>query len=362
MVNYDTNVDYSDSRTAELNSVAWVLTGAATVAVGLKLYSRLDKKLAGWDDFFIFWSMAISIIGSALTTYSASLRLGRHTAAVVSEYGMDALSKALFWQQIGYPFNIGSYSFPNISIAILIDHLLEPNPTRARWLYGMVIFQVIFALISVFLVFFQCNPTSLLWDSRVAGTCWNPAIFLNFSYAVGGYTAVTDIVLAVVPIASFWNLQMRRSTKISVSIMMGLTLLSAVLTAVKTAYLKLFIDHSDPLWNVIPLILLGLTESNVVIIAACAPTLRPFFRKIITGAKSSSARNTSRLQSGSDLKLTVRSGGSKKSTKYRVKDPEAGASGENLNADNHGIWLSTEVIVESDAEANSIFYIEPHPR
>lgn len=78
------------------------------------------------------------------------------------------------------------------------------------------------------------------------GTCWDSRIFLNYSYAVGAYTAFTDIVLALVPITSFWNLQMRRSTKISVSIMMGLTLFSAVCTAAKTAYLKLLDDHTDP--------------------------------------------------------------------------------------------------------------------
>lgn len=174
--------------------------------------------------------------------------------------------------------NAGSYSFPNISIAILIEHLLEPNPYRARVLYSMVIFQVIFAFTSVFLVFFQCNPTSMLWDQRVKGKCWNPNVFTYYSYAVGAYTAFTDIVLALVPITSFWNLQMRRSTKISVSIMMGLTLFSALVTAVKTSYLDLFNDHTDPrkcsfyhtlttwieltncspVWTVTPLIILGL--------------------------------------------------------------------------------------------------------
>lgn len=60
MATFDTNVDYNESRAVQINVVTWVLTGLATIAVGLKLFNRLDKKLAGWDDLFISLSMVIS--------------------------------------------------------------------------------------------------------------------------------------------------------------------------------------------------------------------------------------------------------------------------------------------------------------
>lgn len=110
----------------------------------------------------------------------------------------------------------------------------------------MVILQVLCAMISVFLVFFQCNPTAMLWNPTLDGKCWSPDIFNGFSYWVSAYTTLTDIVLAVVPIMAFWKLHMRTSTKISVCIMMGLTMLSAIVTIVKATYLHLFTDHSDP--------------------------------------------------------------------------------------------------------------------
>lgn len=110
----------------------------------------------------------------------------------------------------------------------------------------MSIFQVLLAVISIFLVFFQCKPTAMLWTPTLKGQCWSPDVFDNFSYFVSAWTTFTDIVLAIVPITAFWNLQMRKSTKMSVSIMMGLTLLSAVVTIVKATYLHLFSDHSDP--------------------------------------------------------------------------------------------------------------------
>lgn len=143
-------------------------------------------------------------------------------------------------------FNIGAFSFPNISIAILVNQLLDPNTMRTRCLFSLVILQVVLALVSVFVVFLQCKPTQRLWNPSVEGTCWNPDVFNDFSYWVSAYTTMTDIVLAVIPIAAFWKLQMKFSTKLGVCIMMGLTLLSAVVTIIKATFLHLFTDRTDP--------------------------------------------------------------------------------------------------------------------
>lgn len=66
---------------------------------------------------------------------------------------------------------------------------------------------------------------------------------------------MTDIVLAVTPISEIWNLQMRFSKKLSVCVMMGLTVLSAIVTIVKATYLHLFKDKTDlRKYNLIPFI------------------------------------------------------------------------------------------------------------
>lgn len=60
------------------------------------------------------------------------------------------------------------------------------------------------------------------------------------------YTMLMDVVLAVMPIRVFWSLQMSKKTKISLCSMMSLTLLSAIITAVKSSYLWLFTGSKDP--------------------------------------------------------------------------------------------------------------------
>jgi amino acid transporter len=110
----------------------------------------------------------------------------------------------------------------------------------------MVILQIVFAMASIFVIFLQCKPTQALWDPSVQGTCWSPKVFNDFSYWVSAYTTITDIVLAIVPISAFWKLQMPFSTKLGVCIMMGLTLISAIVTIIKATYLDLFTDRTDP--------------------------------------------------------------------------------------------------------------------
>lgn len=66
MASFNTNVDYNESRGAEINGVGWVFTGIATVTVGLKFYARMDKtQRLGWDDFFIFLSWVSCLNGPA---------------------------------------------------------------------------------------------------------------------------------------------------------------------------------------------------------------------------------------------------------------------------------------------------------
>ncbi|KAJ5171339.1 uncharacterized protein N7500_004122 [Penicillium coprophilum] len=109
MASFDTNVDHGETRAMEINAIGWVFTGISIAAVSLKLFARIDSKRFGWDDFFIVLSLALSVIATAFVSYSVTLGLGRHTATVVSEYGIERYEQSAYWQIIAYPFNIVGY-------------------------------------------------------------------------------------------------------------------------------------------------------------------------------------------------------------------------------------------------------------
>ncbi|QDS74399.1 hypothetical protein FKW77_005651 [Venturia effusa] len=281
--------DITGSRQQEVLIVAWTMTGAAILTVIFKLFTRFRVvRYIGWDDFFIVFSLLLSITASAFVHYGVHLGFGRHTAAVIAEKGVAHMAKVAKFQILGYPFNLGAFSFPNLAITILITQLLEQNRLRTRLLYGMTLLQITFAMITIVLVFAQCRPTQKLWYKSMPGTCWDPKILNDFSYWLCAYTTFTDIVLAVVPVVAFWKLQMKTSTKVGLCVLMSMTMLSAIVTIIKGTHLPLFTDAKDPLYNPVPLVLWGLVEQNVVIMAACVPTLRPLFHNPWARAKNNS--------------------------------------------------------------------------
>jgi hypothetical protein len=127
-----------------------------------------------------------------------------------------------------------------------VCQVLGPNARRTTLLYGMAILQVIFAIITIVLMFAQCQPTRKLWERNLPGTCWGPNVVNYFSYWLCAYTTMTDIVLAVIPVLAFWKLQLPRFTKIGLCVIMSLTMLSAIVTIIKGSFLPLFTDTEDP--------------------------------------------------------------------------------------------------------------------
>ena len=99
----------------------------------------------------------------------------------------EQISTVIKVNLIGNPFGIMAYSFPNISVAILVNQLLPPNKLRAGLLYGLSISQCVIAGISCVLLFTQCLPAESLWDQTVPPTtCLPEGTVSRYSYFVGG--------------------------------------------------------------------------------------------------------------------------------------------------------------------------------
>ncbi|KAK7427371.1 hypothetical protein QQZ08_006140 [Neonectria magnoliae] len=268
--------ELQESKQIQLSLVAWIFTGMAMLTVLTKLYTTLVVfQRPGWDDLMIFLSLLCSIIVPSLVQVSVDLGLGLHTAAIQTEQGgFKKMVKTRRIQILG---------LPNVAILILIERLAGRTDTISRrTLRGIVSIQLIFAAVSVIIIFVQCKPTRYLWDQSIKGTCWSPDVFNYSSYIVSAFTAFTDLVLAIVPIHAFWKLQLKLREKLEVSFMLGLTLLSAIFTIVKATYMHLFTDRVDPrkVFNVVDSVIWGLVEQNIVIMAASVPTLRPLLRHI----------------------------------------------------------------------------------
>lgn len=107
--------------------------------------------------------------------------MGKHAADIPA----SQISDTTKFNYIANPFGIMAYSFPNISIAILLERLLSPNKLRAIFLYSVAISQCVIAGISCILLFAQCTPTEYLWNPTIKATCLSAGTLSRYSYFVG---------------------------------------------------------------------------------------------------------------------------------------------------------------------------------
>ncbi|KAL8638985.1 MAG: hypothetical protein Q9228_003912 [Teloschistes exilis] len=151
-----------------------------------------------------------------------------------------------------------------ISVAFLIQRIQGPNKWRT-WLLRFISISVfITALFAVIFLFAQCQPARALWT---------PSMIKNGT----GYFAFLDFFLAILPVDIVWKLQMARKKKLLLCALLGMGIFAGVCAAIKTSQLRTVTAKTDITWKTAEYLLWNALEVNIIIIAACIPTLRPLF-------------------------------------------------------------------------------------
>lgn len=104
-----------------------------------------------------------------------------------------------------------------------------------------------------------------------------PLRFVQMLIAVIGWLAFIDLSLALLPISIIWNLQLNWHKKLGLSVLMGLGVFACICAAIKTSKLTELNARADITFITVDLWIWNVNEINVVIFAACMPTLRPLF-------------------------------------------------------------------------------------
>ncbi|KAI9751445.1 MAG: hypothetical protein M4579_006055 [Chaenotheca gracillima] len=273
----------AQNRGPTLITVGWIFTSLSILVVALRLFTRFRlTRNAGWDDHFITFGLFLSVASTAIATSAAVAGCGKHLVALSPEQQTQAIKL----NAISEPFGIMSYCIPKISVALLIKRIMPPNKLnkwQMQFIYFITISLTVLSILCAIFLFVQCLPASSLWDPVAAegAKCWDPNVLTNFTIFTGAYSAFCDLYLAIFPITIFWNLQMNMRTKVGLCVVMGLGIVASVCSIIKTTKLKGLGAHSDFTWETVYLVTWTIIEANVIIIAACIPTLRPMMLWIL---------------------------------------------------------------------------------
>jgi len=216
------------------------------------------------------------------------------------------------WSLLVQVIMLISSSFSKMAVVAFLQRMHGPHDrNRVIFLWTVAGSNTIVNLIAMSLLLTQCTPTAKAWDTTMPGNCDSISRAQDFGYLQGSWSAVTDFILALYPITFFWELQLKRSVKISLCVLMGLGILPGVCAICKTIKLQMLEaveagslqDIPIPVANVI---LWATIEMWVVLIVACIPPIRPLFL-LILGKVSSSIRTISGGRTGQESKIELRS-------------------------------------------------------
>ncbi|KAG5948919.1 hypothetical protein E4U53_006105 [Claviceps sorghi] len=218
---------------------------------------------------------------AAVLTVAADKGLGRHMAYVLQN-PENVIDVALM-SFVSQPFVIMSCALGKTSFALTLLRV-----AAQRWavvlLWFIMISMNVLHIIICFFVFLRCEDPRHLWNPAIPSKCWPAAVFDDISLFIGSYSAATDFILALLPWAILWKLQMKRREKFGVAVAMSFGVFAGSVAIVKILHLVANSDKMDITYSLTSLLWWAGVENGLILIGACVPTLRPLLKKIFPGS------------------------------------------------------------------------------
>ncbi|KAF1940627.1 hypothetical protein EJ02DRAFT_435494 [Clathrospora elynae] len=256
----------------------WVGTLGMIVAalfMGIRLYTKAKlAKSITWDDgaLVIAWCFSMAIQVPILFQYDRGT-LGVHIWELTGNRAKSTMNLISMASILYCPF-LASAKLSLLLFYLTLSHL--------RWfklcVYASMFLVVGYNIALVFPLIFACTPFKRNWDiTTTDGSCIDRT---PLYMATAVLNMITDILLLVLPIPMIVKLQMPRAQKAGLICIFGVGSLTCITSGVRLALLFTMLKTIDQTWAIVLPGIWILIEANLVIITACLPTMRLFFRHV----------------------------------------------------------------------------------
>ncbi|KAI2616823.1 hypothetical protein GGR54DRAFT_649234 [Hypoxylon sp. NC1633] len=273
-----------------------VLFTSALLTVGLRLYCRkLTKAGLGWDDGLILAATALLV---ALFGLSIHLSTVGDIGEALSELSTDrntTLTLLLVFEAL-YLF---AMYFTKLSAIFLYMRVFVQKR-----------FQIICKIIASFIAMGYVSVLLQTFTvSQIAVELWNNALPTiadkrKVDIGIASFDIVSNVIVIILPIHSVWELQMRTSTKISLTVLFSLGLCVTVVSFYRlNNIIHSSYDTDSFIGTGLRDMYLHVLEPELAIFSLCLPVLRPLWRELREkyngmAAKPSETRQSSVLVPG----------------------------------------------------------------
>ncbi|KAL8805859.1 MAG: hypothetical protein Q9200_005257 [Gallowayella weberi] len=268
-----------------------ILTAVFLVIVlfvlALRIFTRVWLVHAfWWDDFTIILAVIGTTIGAALDFVEVHYGFGKHQE-FLSPHELQQFRKYTYGEWIQ---TFATLMWTKISICLFLIRLPRSRALK-RPLEWTVAFLLISNIIMTTIMIMQCQPLHAAWDDD--GRCMSLAAIEAVVLAQAVISVVSDFAFAVLPVFFLWRTQIDFRTKVGLWVLMGLGVLTGFFCLVRTVINNQSFAKDQSYGGIVNWVW-RLFEVSIGIIAACIPTLRPFYtwaRKKIRGENTSADRN-----------------------------------------------------------------------
>ncbi|KAF3491562.1 uncharacterized protein GIQ15_01079 [Arthroderma uncinatum] len=179
-----------------------------------------------------------------------------------------------------------------VKLSILASYLrFFTEKTYIRLAWAQVVLVLAWFVCFFVMMLVACIPLTNYWNNILLKGCMDDAVRL----LPGIYSnAVMDVMLFLTPCPTLWKLQLPIRDRIVLIVMMCLGLISCVAGCIKSYYMyQTLVGTYDVTWEGYKVWVWTDLETNLAVICASVPVLRPLAQKYFPGLgfKSSNARS-----------------------------------------------------------------------
>ncbi|KAK1977044.1 hypothetical protein LZ30DRAFT_803949 [Colletotrichum cereale] len=302
--------DADPSDVVDNQSIGSVIVASVvpiTIISTLFAFARLFVK--GWiqrriqyDDGILLLAVASGWTATGTTLKAVSLGNGKHVAILTDPQKEETLR----WTVMAFASGIVALALPKLTIVALINRLLKPNRLHRFFLWATVLLCVAGLLGNVIGLFAQCPQEAVVQITFTKTACLGPERAVAYSISTSAISAVTNGYLAIYVALAVRRLKVTRRKRLALAISLVLGVLALCAAIFKCTRLK-SLGSPDFTYDSADLVIWTSLEADVVLIAACIPSLQPLvdhhFPDHIATPVSSPSLPASRASSGSQSKI-----------------------------------------------------------
>ncbi|KAI1640291.1 hypothetical protein F4809DRAFT_637690 [Biscogniauxia mediterranea] len=253
-----------------LIGVVCLVCGIATIAVGLRFYTRsLIIGQIGADDYLVLIAWMLAIATGVAQCANTRDGLGKH---IWDLNGPEDVSRYLKGFFLSIVFYNACLLFAKLTFLAQYYRVLTIKRMQIVLTVAMLVIGS-WSVSQLFLAIFLCNPVAGFWDTSVNARCI-PTPLEWYINATGNI--VTDIVIFILPMPVLGHLNLPKAQRVMLIGIFSLGFFTCAISAIRIKYLK---QGGDFTYENIGGSSWSITELCSGVTCACLPTLRPLASK-----------------------------------------------------------------------------------